>query len=32
MPNFGCVLATFKNILSKMDEQYNPILDGYYDK
>ena len=32
MPNFGCVLAIFKNILPKMEDQHNPILDGYYTK
>ena len=25
--NFGCVLATFKNILPKKEDQYNPICD-----
>ena len=32
MPYFGCVLAMFKNILPKMENQHNPILYGYYTK
>ena len=30
--NFGCVLTTFKNVLPKTDDQYNPSLEWYCTK